>query len=395
MKIKKYIVRDMQEAIKLIRDDMGPEAVIVSSYPVPRRGFAGLFAPRQIEVTAALDEPPKLEVQAIAESPRGDDSTRKLLEVLSAFQDKEEGQPFPALPDQGREDDPDGEDISPAFGLMLKKEGKIAVRNELFNKWRRILYDLEIKDKLIDEILSGLPEVFDNSEEKNKALLTEKITKLIEPCYVDFGSKKINVLVGPAGVGKTLTAVKMAAFRAMRENKKVALVSLNGSKVGSLVELKYYGSLIQAPVDAASNGEELAGLLTKYAEKDFIFIDAAGVSPNDTGGLLKMKDLLETVETEMDVILVMSSTTRFRDLKKCVRGYKKIGFDRMVFTKLDETETLGTLLNLVKDLEKPVAYVTFGQKVPDDIVAVTPKKLAGLVIGGADRYAESGFDDSI
>ncbi len=390
MKIKKYVVRDMQEAIKLIREDLGPDAVIVSSHPLPRRGLAGFFAPRQIEVTAAMDEPVKPAVRAIAEGEAGDSSAQKLLNLLSTFNTTETG--ISSKRFEGREaySEKDNGRFSPAFSLMLKKEGKITADNELFNKWRRILSDIEIQGNIVEDFLQAVPDTSKESDDRIKSYLADSITKLLEPYYIDPANKKVNVLVGPAGAGKTLTLVKMAAMRAMRDNKQAALITLNGNKVGSLVELKYYGNLIQAPVDSAANAGELAEALDRHSDKDYIFIDTAGVAPNNSGGLLKIKDILESLETEMDIYLVMNSTTRLRDLKRCAGGFNKLGYNKFVFTRLDETETLGPLLNFVCNLERPVSYVTFGQKVPDDIVAVTPKKLAGLVLGGVDRYAESG-----
>ncbi|GBF33205.1 flagellar biosynthesis protein FlhF [Desulfocucumis palustris] len=390
MKIKKYVVRDMQEAIKLIREDLGPDAVIVSNYPLPRRGLAGLFAPRQIEVTAALDEPVKQEVRAIAKGESADSSGQKLLDLLSTFNTTESGISAKGRQDKEGNSEEDSDKISPAFSLMLKKEGKITVNNELFSKWRRILSGIEIQDSIVNDLLQSVPEVCKESDHGIKSFLAESMTKLLEPFYINPADKKVNVLVGPAGAGKTLTLVKMAAMRTMRDNKQAALITLNGDKVGSLVELKYYGNLIQTPVDSATDTGELAEALDRHRDKDYIFIDTSGVAPNNSGGLLKIKDILESVETEMDIYLVMNSTTRLRDLKRCAGGYNKLGYNRFIFTRLDETETLGPLLNLVCNLERPVSYVSFGQKVPDDMVAVTPKKLAGLVLGGVDRYAESG-----
>jgi flagellar biosynthesis protein FlhF len=116
-----------------------------------------------------------------------------------------------------------------------------------------------------------------------------------------------------------------------------------------------------------------------------------GVSSRNTGMMLKLKSLVQSLGDSQDIFLVMSSTTKGADLIKTALEYQKIGYSRLIFTRLDETDTCGSILNVVCRMGVPVAFVSHGQSVPDDITAVNPRKLAGLLLEGVDRYVEQGY----
>lgn len=403
MKIKKYIVRDMQEALKLIRDDLGPEAVIISSYRLPRRGWKDFFAPRQLEVTAALDDAGKpVPVKTPGYLPGGDSTVRRLLELLRGFDMSGENtlskQPYPLqgyAGKGGRQAQAYKEGSSSPFSLVLREEDHWLAEKDLIVKWKKILLEQEIQETITENLLRGLSEApgTGDSDEIIKATIKDGMTRLLEPAYRKNCHKKIHTFVGPTGVGKTVTMAKLAVHFSVYEKRSVALVSVNGNKAGSLEELRHYGGLIRVPVDHAPTPADLNGILKKHEDKDMIFIDTAGIPPRSTGQLLRLKSLLESVEGELETFLVLSSTTKSRDLLRYASDFRKLAYSRLIFTKLDETETCGSILNVVCKLGTPVAYVTFGQGVPDDIAAVNPKKLAGLLIGGVDRYVEQGNQD--
>lgn len=402
MKIKKYIVRDMHEALKLIREELGPDAVIISNYRLPRKKLMDFFSPRMMEVTAALDEPKKT-VQT--GTPRltggGEQSARKLLHMLREF-DSGGFRREPFQFDRGSMayfyQDGDRQPEVP-FDMVLKNEGNSLVHIEINQQWKKILTKLEINDSIIQNLLRSLREAVGSQEDSYEmpemleaylVILKNKIAKLLEPAYRPVPTQRICTFVGPSGTGKTLSLAKLATHYKLHDQKKVAIVSasLNGHRPGQLEALKYYGSLIDTPVKNAGSRGELIDIIDSFADMDVIFIDTVGTSPRNAGAMLKLNNLLQPFEGKQDIYLVMSTTTKGNDLLKTAIEYQKIGYSKLIFTKLDETDTCGSILNVVCRIGVPVAYVSYGQNVPDDIAAVNPKKLAGLLLGGVDRYVE-------
>ncbi|HBV96618.1 MAG: hypothetical protein JL50_16445 [Peptococcaceae bacterium BICA1-7] len=406
MKIKKYIVKDMNEALKLIRKDLGPDAVIISNYRLPRKGFFDFFSPRLMEVTAALDE----KGQVINSGPRkmineGSDSTRRLLDELKVFDSggirREKGGECADLfiyHNQGKISR-DKEKPQDHFDIILKNKGNSIINREIDQHWKKILTNLEIQESIVESLVNGLGYDIESNDRINLqseayiAYFKNKITKLLEPAYKPLPQHKICTFVGPGGVGKTLTMAKLATHFKLYENKSVALISAfeNGHHIGQLETLKYYGSLVNSPVERASSPEELAESVNRHHDKDLILVDTAGINSKNTGMMLRLSKTLHSLGCKQDIYLVLSSTTKSSDLLRIPAEFRKIGYTKLIFTKLDETETCGSLLNVVCRMGVPVSFVAYGQNVPDDIAAVNPKKLAGLLLGGVDRYVEQDF----
>ncbi|MFZ5648353.1 MAG: DEAD/DEAH box helicase family protein [Bacillota bacterium] len=412
MKIKKYIVKDMHEALKLIREDLGPDAVIISNYRLPRKSLFDFFSPRMIEVTAALDDNKK----TIFTKPKRliDDSSQsagKLLQILREFDSQGLRRGFP----MGSREGPgspyrgggltDGRNAEVPFDLILKNEGNCLINREIDQQWKKILTSLEIQESIVENLISGLRSAMDRPEdiygsidrfevfEAYLAFIKNKITKLLEPAYRPSQQYKICTFVGPTGVGKTLTMAKLATHFKICQEKKVAIVSAfeNGHRPGHHELLKYYGNLVDAPVERADSTEELIGTIKKHNEKDMIFVDTMGVNSRNTGMMLRLSNLLQSLGSSQEIFLVLSSTTKSADLLRIAADFRKVGYSKLIFTKLDETDTCGSILNVVLRMGVPVAFVSYGQNVPDDISAVNPKKLAGLLLGGVDRYVEQGL----
>ena len=410
MKIKKYIVRDMHEALKLIREELGPEAVIISNYRLPRRSLFDFFSPRLMEVTAAVDEHKKTVYSGTPRLGEGDQSARKLLQILREFDsggslrgsagDRRDG--FGLIPGQERKGLQPGKRNEVPFDIILKNEGNSPLNREINQQWKKILVSLDINESIVENLLISLRDaltVRDGSigpGERYEAyliVLCSKIARLLEPAYRPAPGRRICSFVGPAGDGKTLTLAKLATHYKVYENKQVALISANqnGGRPGRLETLRFYGGLIDSPVESACSGEELAAAVERHADKDLILIDTTGASSRSTGMMLRLNKLLQPLSGRQDIYLVLNSATKGTDLMRTALEYQKIGYSRFIFTKLDETDTCGSMLNLVCRTGVPVSFVSYGQNVPDDIVAVNPKKLAGLLLGGVDRYVEQGL----
>jgi len=383
LKIKKYLAKDIKEALRMIKEDLGPEAVIVSTRKMRGKGLKALLGPSRLEVTAAIDEitgdggPFELyrgngrkSIQApvvnFPESPLDNLLSRELAELKALLR---------KVVTTRAEDEPE---------------------DGFFNKWRKILLGLELDEiivgKLIGELKDGLNPDRSDRGEVTGVILKNSAARLLEPIYNNGGQVQGRVLifVGPTGVGKTTTLAKLAAQLTLFHQRKIALVTIDTYRIGAVEQLKTYGEIIGVPLDVVMNPEELIYSLNRHQDKDLILIDTAGRPSGNIAQALELKGFLEVIPEPKDVFLVLSSTTRGRDLYKIVEDYNKIRFNKLIFTKVDETDTLGCIINIAYYVSLPVVYVTDGQNVPDDIDEVYPKKVAKLVFKGVDQFEGSG-----
>lgn len=409
MKIKRYVVREMQEAIRLIKQDLGPEAVIVSSYRVPAKGLAGFFMPRLLEVTAALDEAPEInlglrEHQARIAIAAGNTANVRL-EPAAPAPLKLRGYGGRNLYLAGGSDHPEsmagsvpdrqagvtidrqegGEER--LFEKMMKTEMEAGRDKELLLKWRKILLNMDLQEDVAASLLSNFNAGLQRPGDKSGNIFTDikkQAIRLLEPAYGPAGKARVLIFVGPTGVGKTTTLAKLATRYSMYEHKKIALVAVHTYRLGAVEQLQAYGDFLNTPVDIVMTPDELSEVVAANADKDYIFIDTAGRSVKNTGQVLELKSFLDAVKEPKEVYLVLSATTKNRDLNRIANEFLRIKFSQLIFTKIDETETHGSILNLICTLGTPVAYLTDGQSIPDCISEARPKSIVKLLFRGVD-----------
>ncbi|NTW04808.1 MAG: hypothetical protein HGA27_01640 [Peptococcaceae bacterium] len=391
MRIKKFLVTNMNEALKMIREDMGPEAVIISNYRLPRKGIFDFFTPRLIEVTAAIDERKTIfKTAAPALNPNSEKNVGKLVNLLSSYEKDKSLQENKDKPLQENEEE--------NFNAIFKNKGNLLINREINQRWKNILTSLEINEDIVENLLANLadfeqeaPSGINEMYEVYMILLKSKIAKLLEPAYKSSVQRRINVFVGPSGVGKTLTLAKLATHYKMFDNKKVAIISAdyNEQRPDLTENLRYYAGLIGIPVESADSQEALIKLIDSKSEMDSVLVDTPGTNSKNSGALLKLNNFLQPFNGAKDTFLVLSASTKNQDLLRTAVDYQKnLEYTKLVFTKLDETDTCGAVLNVVNKTQIPVTFVSYGQNVPDDITAVNSKKLAGLLLGGVERFVE-------
>ncbi len=422
MKIKRYVVKEMQEAIRLIKQDLGPEAVIVSSYKVPAKGLLGIFQQRLLEVTAVLDPSPEIELSvncppaqmAVAPSaaPRAQFAPVKGLSGARPGVSRTE----PALarnlylaggagecPGSHGHLPPD-EDVAPEriftgnlkdrreregenlFEMMVNKRIEESAGGVLAERWRRVLLDMDIQENIADYLLSGLfvGKTRDVDYRNIYFDLLKKVAYFIESSCHWEGCARVMTFVGPPGAGKTTSLAKLATRFSLYEQKKIALIAIYGYRIGAIEQLQSYGDFLGIPVEVVMTPAELARALEYHSDKDAVFIDTAGRSARNSGQVLELKGFLDVVEEPQDVFLVLSAVSKNRDLVNTAGEFCKIGYTKFIFTKLDETETCGSILNLVCNIGAPVSYIADGQSIPDDIWDANPKNIAKILFRGVD-----------
>ena len=198
--------------------------------------------------------------------------------------------------------------------------------------------------------------------------------------------KKILILIGPTGVGKTTTLAKLAANFALLEEKSVSLITADTYRIAAIDQLRTFAQIINLPLDVVFSPFELKKAIESQTDKDVVLVDTAGRSPLDEE---KMNELAELFKEELgaEVHLVLSATTKTEDLKAITGRFKKAGFDKLILSKIDETVSYGPLLEYLLDEAPPLSYLTNGQNVPDDIIFAQEKDLVELI---AKRTLEGG-----
>lgn len=359
MQVKKYVGDSMQDVIWKVKADLGPEAVIIHSRKFKEGGFLGIWgAKEKVEVVAALTEQDSKNNPIKLSEEQHDESKKQ--------EKSESDKHFYQLQNQ----------IAELKTFMTNMASK-SPSNNRFTSSAEKLYsfllnnevDNSLAEKILEKIQEDIPAKDLSQEEKVKSYLDDyfqEIIKIGDPIKTQKGKRNLIALIGPTGVGKTTTLAKLTAYFSLMQKKDVVLLTADTYRIAAVEQLKTYGEIMDIPVEAVYTPEELQDAVERYKEKEIILLDTAGRSQKNSEQMLELKEFLQAVEPE-EVYLVLSATTRFKDLQDIVYNFAQVGFDKIIFTKLDETTSYGPVISLLNYMEKPVVYLTMGQNVPDDI----------------------------
>ena len=190
--------------------------------------------------------------------------------------------------------------------------------------------------------------------------------------------------IGPTGVGKTTTIAKIASKYKVEHDRKVAFFTADTYRIAATEQLRVYANILDAPMSIIYSPEEMNEAIAGAADSDLIFVDTAGFSHRNEEQRNDIKKLIDSVSTEYEkeVYLVLSATTKYKDLLEITKSYHKISDYKLIFTKLDETSTYGNILNVKLYSGADLSYVTNGQNVPDDIEIFDTQKIVKQLLGG-------------
>ena len=195
---------------------------------------------------------------------------------------------------------------------------------------------------------------------------------------------KVVFFIGPTGVGKTTTVAKLASYFKIEKKKRVAFLTADTYRIAATEQLKTYADIINAPLSIVYTPEDMVEELDKLRDFDLVLVDTAGYSHKNKDQQAEIKKLIEAVpeDFETEVYLVLSATTKYKDLKSIVDAYKEVTDYNIIFTKLDETSAYGNLLNIKMYCGADLSYTTNGQNVPDDMEVFNSQRIVKLLLGG-------------
>ena len=275
-----------------------------------------------------------------------------------------------------------------------QEEAKKEEENRQRVNFLRLLYnkmiDNEVYEKYANEIIDELdknckPDV--TMDFMLSEIYQRMILKMGKPYIMEENQTqgpKVVFFIGPTGVGKTTTIAKIASSFRVEQKKKVVLLTADTYRIAAAEQLRTYANILEVPFRVVYTAQEIAQAVDDFKEYDYILIDTTGHSPNNEAQRESMSELISTVNTtaSKEVFLVLSASTKYRDLMKIADTYKEIADYKLIFTKLDETSTVGNIYNLKLYTGAALSYVTCGQNVPDDIEYFNPQATVKQLLGG-------------
>ena len=382
MKIKKFRAQTMNEAFKQIKAQLGPNAIILNVQEHKKTGTFGFVQSRFLEVTAALDDKP---IRS-SENPFRQKNTAEANQTYSRPKrwppEAAESGSIEKLQSELQDLRSKYEQLHTQFGTDLRSEH---LPPHLAGAYQ-MLTKSGVDEALALSILRSVADDFpsrDLSREGLDHVLLQWMSRLIPQADNQMTEQKrprIVVLIGPTGVGKTTTIAKLSATDAIFHLKKVGLLSMDTYRIAAIDQLRVFADLSKIPMEVAYSPDDMSRAVQKFSQKDVIYIDTPGRSPRDGRGIQEIRDYLGAIQPD-EVHLTLSLSTRSEDLLDVLKRFQVIPSNRIIFTKLDETNRYGNMLMVLKHFRLPVSFVTFGQDVPKTFRPATQSFLSQLILG--------------
>lgn len=381
------------DCISKIREKYGPNYHILRQKTVRAGGFLGFFERDAVEVNFMITRDPlKYTSQNTAVRTTDFDEERKKIlknaslaspELASRLAPHIESRPQAIRP---RESNVEQERIDAILQAVKKLEAKI-------DRPREVQYGAEEEHETIQKI-EALLEQNDFSSSYIKRIISRLRSEFsledladydrIQDCVVEWigesllihenastSRPRVIVLVGPTGVGKTTTVAKLAAAFSLATTRgerplNVRIVTIDNYRIGAKQQIEIYGNIMNIPVSCAEKPSDLVTFMASNSDADIILVDTIGKSPKDYTKIAEMRQFLDAAGSVSDMHLALSATTKASDMKEILQQYETFGFASVIITKFDETTRVGNIISVLSERQKPVAFITTGQRVPQD-----------------------------
>ncbi len=409
MIIKKFQGKTEQEAVESAKKELGNNVVVMNVKTVKKKGLLSLFKAPLVEVTVALEEESEKLVQKepATQMTALEQLARQKKEMF--IQEEEKDNQASVLEEKldnlqnllqkklDTQEENSAAEESEAEEKKNQRDHKESKEQSEQLKFMKLLYNMMI-DNEVDEKYAN--QIIEEAEKSNKPNMPMDyiLTNIYQKMILKFGQiqtiepaehkPKVVFFVGPTGVGKTTTIAKIASMLCVEEKKKVALLTADTYRIAAAEQLRTYANILEVPFRIIYSKTEIEDSYTEFHDYDYILVDTAGHSHHNeeqTNNSRLMLHALDEQNAETEVYLVLSATTKYRDLISIADTYKTMTDYKLIFTKLDETTSLGNLLNLRLYTKSCLSYVTCGQNVPEDIACFDPQITVKQILGGRSQ----------
>ncbi len=402
MELKKFYADNMQDALKKIKTDLGPDAVIISSKMVrPNKGLKGLFSKKMIEVVVSYDESDykKKPVFATNKSvfsenkpvfsinPAGSEPKENLFNIVTDKQAQ-----IPKIREQSNGSGVGlDEKIGEIKDILSQFSDKIGYYNNVVEPsfsadvktlYRRLL-DNDFERELANEICLETQQISEKMKAKPEDVVRSILKDTLgQPHYVQHTKyrQKVIMLVGPTGVGKTTTLVKMASFMTYKDKLNVGIINTDVYRVAAQEHLKAYSEILSTTLKTIYKPEEIKDALREMDKMDVVLIDTAGKLSKDQAYQKELKTLVEVGDID-EIYLTVSASTSEKVLRSILKDFEFLKNFNIIVTKMDEVQSRGVLFFISNISKRPLSYMTTGQNVPDDIQQVKPDEVVRSIMG--------------
>ncbi len=348
MQVRKYQAGTIKEAVAMVRNVLGPEAMILSTKKLGKKGENNLF---EIAAVPAGDHSSNTNLSPLREVKSELMSIREMIYLLN-----NSGGTFERII------------LNPALTNLYAQ----LIRSGVKDHYAKLFLE---KAGALDGV-SAAP-VKDIRERAIKEIM--EVIELRDPFTPTDKRQVVAAFVGTTGVGKTTTIAKLAAQLMLKAGKKVGLVSIDNYRIGAMEQLKTYAHILGIPCFPAFTRKDLLFALKRMETADAVLIDTAGQSQYDTDRIEALKKMM-TNDLAISSHLLLSVATTESEMNQTALNFSPLGFQSYIFTKIDEAETCGSVINQIMRLQAPISYLTTGQNVPEDIERAHKLKILKLLL---------------
>lgn len=399
MRVKRYVVETMPEAMQRIRNELGKDAVILNTKEFRTGGFFGLFGKKRIEVIAATDSAVSVgSTGAVSISAeRNNASAGARVKAQAASSEISASQAAVGIldgPDAGLEKEKLREDrvlqelryMKDTLNQWTLHQKALSATPTIFQPMEERLLVQEVDPVIVQQLLNRAQEAAGQlidqlTPDQALGLVKKELRQLIHQSSEKklSGETKIAHFVGPTGVGKTTTIAKLAAEQVLKFNRKVGFITSDTYRIAAVEQLKTYATILNVPLEVVYSPQELNKAFQNLKDCDIIFMDTAGRNYRNAMYVSELNTLLQA-NGKSETYLVLSLASKYKDMKIIAENFKRFKLDKLLFTKIDETDTYGAIANLSYNLSIPFSYITNGQNVPNDIAELNEDNIVNLLL---------------
>lgn len=401
MKTKKYQGETEEKVIEMAREELGKEAIVLSIKKITPTGIFSVIKKPYIELVASYDET-KIKI----DERKNVSASKQILDEIKEkwFGTGKEN----TLEDKLKEKDEiiknlekkleETENYLESAMKSLSKIGNVKEKNVYENHLLQFIYDVLIEQgvlpQICNEILDGIDLKGNEDIDFIVKIVYNKILNILKESNLaknEMETKKTGkfakniVFLGTTGVGKTTTIAKLSSNLIMQNKLKIGFITADTYRIAAVDQLKVYAEILGSEVEVIYSPSEVSEKIKNLnIINDLIFFDTAGRSHKNEENMMEIENLIKNIENP-EIYLVLNSAMRFEDIMDIIRTYEKFAKFTLIFTKIDETSTLGSILNISYLKKLKIAYITMGQNVPSDIEEFSASKISKVLLGSMYR----------